>query len=89
MASEALDKFFPTRYLTAGAKQERIEYEGRIVEKWSSLRGKSALDCVRIFLTCTRKWQFFGARLFEVQVRKRIIYVKMNRSMQKYLMRAD
>ena len=37
-------------------------------EKWVSLKGKSSHDCVRIFLTCTRKWQFFGAKLFEVQV---------------------
>ena len=37
-------------------------------EKWATLKGKSLYDCVRIFLTCTRKWQFFGSKLFEVQV---------------------
>ena len=35
--------------------------------KWESLKGKSVHDCVRIFLTCTRKWQFFGAKLFKVK----------------------
>ena len=39
-------------------------------EKWATLKGKSSHDCVRIFLTCTRKWQFFGSALFEVEVRK-------------------
>ena len=39
-------------------------------EKWTSLKGKSSHDCVRIFLTCTRKWQFFGNKLFAVQVNK-------------------
>ena len=39
-------------------------------DKWASLKGKSSHDCVRIFLTCTRKWQFFGNKLFEVQVNK-------------------
>ena len=38
-------------------------------DKWTSLKGKSSHDCVRIFLTCTRKWQFFGNKLFEVQVK--------------------
>ena len=37
-------------------------------DKWATLKGKSSHDCVRIFLTCTRKWQFFGNKLFEVQV---------------------
>ena len=39
-------------------------------DKWASLKGKSSHDCVRIFLTCTRKWQFFGNKLFAVQVNK-------------------
>lgn len=33
-------------------------------EKWVSLRGRSQSDCVRIYLTCTRKWPYFGATLF-------------------------
>ena len=42
-------------------------------EKWVTLKGKSSHDCVRIFLTCTRKWQFFGNKLFEVQVNTKIV----------------
>ena len=33
-------------------------------EKWVSLRGRPQSDCVRIYLTCTRKWPYFGATLF-------------------------
>jgi len=42
--------------------------ESCLIEKWASLRGKSVHECVRIYLNCTRKWQFFGAQLFNVQL---------------------
>ena len=64
-ASEALEKFFPPRYKEG---TEEPEMESCLIEKWASLRGKSVHDCVRIYLNCTRKWQFFGAQLFNVQV---------------------
>lgn len=44
------------------------ELEKELQEKWMSLKGRSALDCVRIYLTCTRKWPFFGASLFQAKV---------------------
>jgi len=34
-----------------------------------ALRGHSAADCVRIYLTVARKWSFFGAKLFAAKVR--------------------
>jgi len=37
-------------------------------EKWATLKGRSLLDCVRIYLTCTRKWPHFGATLFQAQL---------------------
>ncbi len=78
-AEQALERFFPARYLTAQQQQQQQQspeerqrqkqHEATcLAQKWASLRGKPAHDCVRIFLTCTRKWQFFGASLFEVQV---------------------
>ena len=42
-------------------------------EKWGTLKGRNSHDCIRIFLTCTRKWQFFGSKLFEVQVMPHIL----------------
>lgn len=40
-----------------------------IREKWASLRGRAALDCVRIYLNCVRKWPLCGARLFPAKVK--------------------
>ena len=68
-ASEALEKFFPPRYMDLEVtNSDPSVLESYLIEKWASLRGKSVHDCVRIYLTCTRKWQFFGAQLFQVQV---------------------
>lgn len=39
----------------------------RLTEKWSWLRGRSCVDCVRIYLTCARKWPLFGAGLFQAR----------------------
>ena len=69
-ASEALEKFFPPRYMDGSddSDYDQSVLESYLIEKWVSLRGKSVHDCVRIYLNCTRKWQFFGAQLFSVQV---------------------
>ena len=61
-----------------GSKEAEVNVANSFVmsslkEKWVTLKGKSSHDCVRIFLTCTRKWQFFGNKLFEVQVNMIII----------------
>ena len=41
----------------------------RLSTRWMALRGHSAADCVRIYLTVARKWPFFGAKLFLAKVR--------------------
>ncbi|PSN42249.1 Uncharacterized protein C0J52_24805, partial [Blattella germanica] len=45
------------------------ELQELLQEKWATLKGRSHLDCVRIYLTCTRKWPHFGASLFQAQLR--------------------
>ena len=65
---EALTKFYPGRYQESLTPEDRQEMEAALAEKWRGLSGKTSSDCVRILLTCTRKWQFFGATLFEVKV---------------------
>eukprot|EP00092_Neocalanus_flemingeri_P001971 GFUD01002103.1.p1 GENE.GFUD01002103.1~~GFUD01002103.1.p1 ORF type:complete len:1505 (+),score=292.95 GFUD01002103.1:136-4515(+) len=65
--SEALDKFYPVRYQESASQEEKDQLELSLADKWRGLAGKSVTDCVRILLTCTRKWQFFGATLFEVR----------------------
>jgi len=44
------------------------ELQEKLQEKWIALKGRSMLDCVRIYLTCTRKWPFFGATLYQAKV---------------------
>lgn len=45
------------------------DLQEKLQEKWIALKGRSVLDCVRIYLTCTRKWPFFGATLYQAKVR--------------------
>lgn len=45
-----------------------------IKEKWYSLRGRSVMDCVRIYLNCARRWSLCGAKLFSVKVSVHILY---------------
>lgn len=65
---QALDKFYPYRYRDAMVGELK-ELQEALAAKWSLLKGKSTLDCVRIYLTCCRKWPFFGASLFQAKPR--------------------
>ena len=60
---KVVERFTVIVFLPTG--KERLNDQLKL--KWESLKGKSVHDCVRIFLTCTRKWQFFGAKLFKVK----------------------
>lgn len=53
---------FPSPYLTRQLSE-------RIATRWASLRGRCTSECVRIYLTVARKWPFFGAKLFEAEVK--------------------
>ena len=72
VVSDALKRFYPSRYQESISQEEKDEMESCLTEKWRGLAGKSASDCVRILLTCTRKWQFFGATLYDVKVTKEL-----------------
>ncbi|XP_076661885.1 uncharacterized protein CG43867 isoform X4 [Halictus rubicundus] len=67
---QALDKFYPVRYRTNITADQLRELQERLQEKWISLKGRSVLDCVRIYLTCTRKWPFFGATLYQAKLKQ-------------------
>lgn len=45
----------------------------RLATKWSMLRGCSASECVRIYLTVARKWPLFGAKLFSAKVKDQLL----------------
>lgn len=68
-ALQALDKFYPYRYRDALVGDALKELNEMLAGKWSLLKGRSTLDCVRIYLTCCRKWPFFGASLFQAKPR--------------------
>ncbi|XP_078038338.1 uncharacterized protein CG43867 isoform X4 [Augochlora pura] len=67
---QALDKFYPVRYRTNITTDQLRELQERLQEKWIGLKGRSVLDCVRIYLTCTRKWPFFGATLYQAKLKQ-------------------
>lgn len=66
---KALDKFYPYRYRDALTAEQLKDIQELLISKWLLLKGRSALDCVRIYLTCCRKWPFFGASLFQAKPR--------------------
>ncbi len=66
---QAIDKFYPYRYRDVLSPEMLKELQELLTTKWHLLRGRSVLDCVRIFLTCARKWPLFGAALFQAKPR--------------------
>lgn len=66
---QALDKFYPYRYRDALTPEQLKDIQELLISKWILLKGRSTLDCVRIYLTCCRKWPFFGAALFQAKPR--------------------
>ncbi|XP_052123012.1 uncharacterized protein CG43867 isoform X4 [Frankliniella occidentalis] len=67
---QALDKFYPYRYRDGLTQDGLKDLQERLIEKWVSLKGRSTGDCVRIYLTCTRKWPYFGSGLFQARFRQ-------------------
>ncbi|XP_055926496.1 uncharacterized protein CG43867-like isoform X1 [Argiope bruennichi] len=58
---QVIDQFFPKKFRDAVNDKKISEL---IKEKWLALKGRSNLDCVRIYLNCARKWSFAGGKLF-------------------------
>lgn len=67
---QALDKFYPYRYRDGLTQEGLKDLQDRLIEKWTTLKGRNTTDCVRIYLTCTRKWPYFGAGLFQARFRQ-------------------
>lgn len=66
---QALDKFYPYRYRDALTSDQLKELQEVLIAKWLLLKSRPTLDCVRIYLTCCRKWPYFGAALFQAKPR--------------------
>lgn len=69
LSLQVIDKFYPYRYRDALSSDELKQLQDILVSKWLLLKGRTTIDCVRIYLTCCRKWQFFGATLFQAKPR--------------------
>uniref|UniRef100_A0A8C5NZJ6 Pleckstrin homology domain containing, family H (with MyTH4 domain) member 2 n=1 Tax=Jaculus jaculus TaxID=51337 RepID=A0A8C5NZJ6_JACJA len=61
---QVIEKFYPKRYRDGCTEEQLRQLSQRLSTRWMALRGHSAADCVRIYLTVARKWPFFGAKLF-------------------------
>ncbi|XP_036291055.1 pleckstrin homology domain-containing family H member 2 isoform X2 [Pipistrellus kuhlii] len=61
---QVIEKFYPKRYRDDSSEEQVRQLCQRLSTRWMALRGHSAADCVRIYLTVARKWPFFGAKLF-------------------------
>ncbi|XP_063246858.1 pleckstrin homology domain-containing family H member 2 isoform X2 [Prinia subflava] len=61
---QVLERFYPKRYKQDCSEEQLRQLCQRLSTRWMALRGHSAADCVRIYLTVARKWPFFGAKLF-------------------------
>ncbi|XP_072598720.1 pleckstrin homology domain-containing family H member 2 isoform X3 [Vulpes vulpes] len=61
---QVIEKFYPKRYRDDSSEEQLRQLCQRLSTRWMALRGHSAADCVRIYLTVARKWPFFGAKLF-------------------------
>lgn len=66
---QVMDKFYPYRYRDGLTSDEMKQLQEKIISKWILLKGRTTIDCVRIYLTCCRKWPFFGASLFQAHPR--------------------
>lgn len=66
---QAIDKFYPYRYRDGLSNEQLKELQDVLISKWVLLKARPTLDCVRIYLTCCRKWPFFGATLFQAKPR--------------------
>ncbi|XP_045773817.1 uncharacterized protein CG43867 isoform X3 [Maniola jurtina] len=63
-------RFYPYRYRAGLSNEELRDVEEKLRSKWVALKGRSTVDCVRIYLNCTRKWPFFGATLFQARIKQ-------------------
>ncbi|XP_055478519.1 pleckstrin homology domain-containing family H member 2 [Psammomys obesus] len=61
---QVIEKFYPKRYREGCSEEQLRQLYQRLSTRWMALRGHSAADCMRIYLTVARKWPFFGAKLF-------------------------
>ncbi|XP_025034798.2 pleckstrin homology domain-containing family H member 2 isoform X3 [Pelodiscus sinensis] len=78
---QVVEKFYPKRYRHGCSEEQLRQLRQRLSTRWMALRGQSAADCVRIYLTVARKWSFFGAKMFAA---KRLIVTYVHKSLMTF-----
>ncbi|XP_061173057.1 pleckstrin homology domain-containing family H member 1-like isoform X2 [Saccostrea echinata] len=66
--SSVLDKFYPRKYSEAEETEQRAVVM-KLLERWTSLRGRTIQDCVRVYLAVVRKWPYCGAKLYMAKIK--------------------
>ncbi|XP_032881436.1 pleckstrin homology domain-containing family H member 2 isoform X1 [Amblyraja radiata] len=61
---QVIEKFYPKRYKQGCTDDQLKQLHQRLSTKWMALRGRITADCVRIYFAVTKKWPFFGGKLF-------------------------
>ncbi|XP_054160469.1 pleckstrin homology domain-containing family H member 2-like [Oppia nitens] len=64
---QVIDWFFPIHFKEVNFMKTLME---SIRDKWMELKSRSTVDCIRIYLNCSRKWPFWGSTLFEAELAK-------------------
>ncbi|MED6290540.1 Pleckstrin y domain-containing H member 2, partial [Characodon lateralis] len=64
---QVLDRFYPKHYRRTSSEEQQRQLMQRLSARWTSLKGRSSPECVRIYLTVARKWPFFAAKLFQAE----------------------
>ncbi|XP_053395925.1 pleckstrin homology domain-containing family H member 1-like [Mercenaria mercenaria] len=68
--SQILERFYPRKYREAASSEGTRGLQEKLIERWTSLRGRTHQDCVRVYLAVAHKWQFCGAKLFLTRERE-------------------
>ncbi|XP_048737628.1 pleckstrin homology domain-containing family H member 1-like isoform X3 [Ostrea edulis] len=66
--SSVLDKFYPRKYSESEESEQRAVVL-KLLERWTSLRGRTIQDCVRVYLAVVRKWPYCGAKLYMAKIK--------------------
>ncbi|KAK5605191.1 hypothetical protein CRENBAI_021359 [Crenichthys baileyi] len=66
---QVLDRFYPKHYRRTSSEEQQRQLMQHLSARWTSLKGRSSAECVRIYLTVARKWPFFAAKLFQAETK--------------------
>ena len=66
---QVVDRFFPLHFKQLNSVHNLIE---SVRLKWVELKARSVVECVRIYLNCSRKWTLWNHQLFDAKLSKAV-----------------